>query len=138
MEFHFLFNSKAPGERARLLAVFEEFVRENKIPKAISGPADLALEEHLTNILNYGFSDQDEHIISIRCSFEAAVLEIEVTDDGRPFDSSKHPAPDLTIPALQRPIGGLGIHMIRQSMDSLEYKRLGDRNVLKMWKALKG
>lgn len=134
MEFHF--KSKAPGEKARLLGAFEAFANGNNLSDAERQAADLAIEEHLTNILSYGFSDSAEHIIKLNVNIEGGALVIEISDDGRAFDPTKYPEPDLSVPAEKRKIGGLGIHMIRQAMDSLEYKRLGDRNILRLRKQL--
>lgn len=132
----FFFNSKAPGEKQRLLAAFENFARENNVPDDVRKKADLALEEAITNILSYAFSDKNEHTIAIQFAVPRSELLIEISDDGKPFDPTKHPIPDLTIPADRRKIGGLGIHMIRQSMDALEYKRIANRNVLKLTKRI--
>jgi len=100
--------------------------------------ADLAIEEHLTNILTYGFSKADEHLVTFNIQADSRDLVIEVIDDGRPFDPTKYPEPDLSVPAEKRKIGGLGIHMIRQAMDSLQYKRVNGQNILQMRKGLKG
>ena len=59
---------------------------------------------------------------------------LEVEDDGKPFDPLQAPPPDLTLPLEKRPIGGLGIHLIRNLMDEVTYARVGGRNVLKMAK----
>jgi len=134
----FLFKTKAPGEKARLLAAFETFAKENLLSDTVLQAADLALEEHLTNILTYGFSGPDEHLVRLNIQTDSRDLTIEVIDDARPFDPTKYPEPDLSIPAEKRKIGGRGIHMIRQAMDSLEYKRVEGRNILRMRKKLKG
>jgi len=132
----FLVNSKAPGDRQRLLDAFETFARDHNLPPKIRAAADLALEEHLTNILNYGFSDQTNHTIRFDFNERAGEFVIEVSDDGKEFDPTKFPVPDFKIPPEQRKIGGLGIHMIRQSMDAVEYHRVNNRNVLKLTKRL--
>jgi len=59
-----------------------------------------------------------------------------VEDDGKPFDPLQAPPPDLSLPLERRPIGGLGIHLIRNLMDEVSYARVGGRNVLKMVKHL--
>jgi anti-sigma regulatory factor (Ser/Thr protein kinase) len=64
-------------------------------------------------------------------------LRIEVEDDGRPFDPLAHSAPDLSQPLDKRPVGGMGIHMIRKSMDRVEYRRADGKNILTMTKAIK-
>jgi serine/threonine-protein kinase RsbW len=130
----FVFKSNAPGEKARLLAALENFARENQLPDNILRAADLAIEEHLTNILSYGFPKESEHLVWFDFSFREGELVVEVQDTGKAFDPTKQAPPDLKVRAADRRIGGLGIHMIRQSMDSLEYARIGDRNVLRMRK----
>jgi anti-sigma regulatory factor (Ser/Thr protein kinase) len=130
----FLFKSKTPGEKARLLSAFEAFARENHLPKASLRAADLAIEEHLTNILSYGFADSAEHIIAVNFQILGGELVIEIIDDGRAFNPTTYPKPNLNIPAEQREIGGLGIHMILQSMDSVSYERSNNRNLLRMRK----
>jgi anti-sigma regulatory factor (Ser/Thr protein kinase) len=120
----FLFKSKTPGEKARLLSAFEAFARENHLPKASLRAADLAIEEHLTNILSYAVNFQ----------ILGGELVIEIIDDGRAFNPTTYPKPNLNIPAEQREIGGLGIHMILQSMDSVSYERSNNRNLLRMRK----
>jgi anti-sigma regulatory factor (Ser/Thr protein kinase) len=64
-------------------------------------------------------------------------VAVEVEDDGRPFDPLQVPPPDLTLSLEQRPIGGLGIHLIRNLMDEVSYARRDGRNVLKMAKHLR-
>jgi anti-sigma regulatory factor (Ser/Thr protein kinase) len=97
----------------------------------------LALEEHLTNILNYAFDNQDEHQISVGVQATATELRVEVEDDGRAFDPLKHPAPELSQPLNARPVGGLGIHMMRKSLDRIEYRREDGKNILVMIKRIK-
>jgi anti-sigma regulatory factor (Ser/Thr protein kinase) len=134
----FFFNSEAFGEKARLLAAFEQFARENRLPEEMRKAADLALEEALTNVITYGFADSKPHIVAIDFVVRGGEFVIEIRDDGTAFDPTKHPAPDLNVPADKRKIGGLGIHMIRTSMDAVEYQRAGGRNILRMRKRIKG
>ena len=111
--------------------------RQFGFPPKTLHDVQLAVEEHLTNILNYGFDDQAEHQIKVRAFIAATELRIEVEDDARPFDPLKHPVPDLSQPLDARPVGGLGIHMMRKSVDRLEYRRAGRKNILVMVKQLK-
>lgn len=132
----FCFKTKTAGERQRLLAAFESFVGEHGVPAPVAQAADLALEEHLTNILTHGYEDTAEHEISIRLAIAGGELSIEVSDDARPFDPLSHPPPDLSLPLEERPIGGLGIHLIRKLMTRVAYARRDNRNVLTMWRSL--
>jgi anti-sigma regulatory factor (Ser/Thr protein kinase) len=125
-----------PEEKRRLLAALESFVGAHELPKAVSRSADLALEEHLTNVMSYAYDDGREHEILVRLEASASQLVIEVEDDGRAFDPTRVPAADTSLPLDQRPIGGLGIHFIRNSMDEMRYQRRANRNVLRMIKRL--
>ena len=66
----------------------------------------------------------------------AAMLFFVLSDAGKPFDPTLVPDADVTLPAEERRIGGLGIFLIRQIMDSVEYRRNGERNVLIMSKTI--
>ena len=59
-----------------------------------------------------------------------------VVDDGPPFDPTAHPAPDLDVPLELRQEGGLGIFLVRQIMSSVEYQRVGSKNIVTVKKRL--
>ena len=121
-------------EVSRAQDELERFAARLNFPERKLRELQLALEEHLTNILHYAYPDTGEHRIFVRFEFNPPELRIEVTDDGRPFNPLAHPAPDLSLPLEERPIGGLGIHMIRKSLDHAEYRRENDRNKFVMIK----
>lgn len=121
-----------------MLRAFEDFAREKQLSAAVRQAADLAIEEHLTNILKYGFTDEAEHTIRLKFQITGEEFAVEISDDATAFDPTQHRTPDLTVPADKRAIGGLGIHMIRKSMDGVKYARVDGRNVLRMTKRIKG
>ena len=127
-----------PEDRPRLVQALRDFAREHRLAATVVQVADLALEEHLTNIMNYGYEDGRVHEIRVRLALEGESLAVEVEDDGKPFDPLQRPPPDTTIPLEARPIGGLGIHLIRKSMDEVRYRRERDKNILSMRKRLPG
>ena len=88
----------------------------------------------MTNVLDYGFADGLEHVIALKFLVDEGEFVMEISDDGRAFDPTKVPGPDLSVPAEKRKIGGLGIHMMRQSMDAVQYERVDGRNVLRLRK----
>ena len=92
----------------------------------------VALDEILTNIISYAYDDAKEHIIVIRLSLDQEKWTVEVEDDGRPFNPLNAPEPDTKQLLGERPIGGLGIHLVRKLIDELEYRRQNDRNILVM------
>jgi serine/threonine-protein kinase RsbW len=119
-----------PDDRLKALDQFEVFFRAHQLPGKALMDLQLALEELLTNISSYGYTGPEEHPIRIRANLLGAELHIEVEDEGIPFNPLAHPPPDLTLPLAERPIGGLGIHMIRKSVDQLDYRREGQKNIL--------
>ena len=124
-----------PSEKQKVVQALDQFGREHHLPANVVQAADLALEEHLTNLMSYGLADNRDHTIQVRFSLRPDFI-IEVEDDGPPFNPLQLPPVDTTVPLEQRPIGGLGIHLMRQFMDGIEYNSEGGRNVLRMWKCL--
>ncbi|MCQ4628857.1 ATP-binding protein [Shinella sp. CPCC 100929] len=97
---------------------------------------DVALDEILTNAVNYGFEDGEAHEILLSLSIAADRLAIEVQDDGRPFDPLGIPEPDLDADLESRQIGGLGMHFVRTLLDRVSYCRRNGWNVLSIEKQL--
>lgn len=90
----------------------------------------LILEELLTNTIKYGYDDDEIHVIDVTLRLSTpATMRIE--DDGHPFDPTKQaPEVDLEASIEERPIGGLGLFMVRQETASMHYQRLDNRNRL--------
>jgi len=108
-----------------------EFLCECCAPPAAEFLTDLVIEELVTNTIKYGYDDAGAHCIHVDVDFAAGRLGIAVRDDGRPFDPLDRPAPDVTLPADQRDIGGLGLHLVRQMTDSLTYERRDGWNIVR-------
>lgn len=106
------------------------------MPDSARKAADLALEEHLTNVLNYGFEPGAEKFAVVRLGKSERELEVVVEDAGKPFNPLAAPPVDTSVPLAEKPIGGLGVHLMRQCMDTLAYAREGGMNVLRMVKLL--
>lgn len=125
-----------PGEKQRLVGALEAFTAEHGLPAKVHQAAELALEEHVTNVVNYAYTDNAPHEIRVRLSCDACALYVEVEDDGKAFNPLTAPQVDTSVPLERRPVGGLGIHLMRQFMDTLEYRREGGRNILRLTKHL--
>jgi anti-sigma regulatory factor (Ser/Thr protein kinase) len=93
---------------------------------------ELALEEILSNVIRHGYQDGDRHEISLVLRVGEGGVELEVEDDGREFDPTAAPAPELDRPLAERQVGGLGIHLLRTFVSEIRYERLGDRNLLRL------
>ena len=122
------------SELAGLREKLREFCESWKLPQSSVFAVMLSLEELVTNIISYAWEDSLEHSISISAKCDGGVMEIEVEDDGRPFNPLDYAPPDLSSPIEERHIGGLGIHLIQTYMDEIAYKREGERNRLVMKK----
>jgi anti-sigma regulatory factor (Ser/Thr protein kinase) len=112
----------------------EAWLRERGSPPDAGYFVSLAIEELVTNSIKYGYDDAAEHLIEIVLSIMQRVLTVQFVDDGRAFDPSLVPAPDLTQPLEDRPVGGLGIHLLRELTDSMSYERRDGANRLTLTK----
>ena len=96
----------------------------------------LAVEEAVTNVIMYAYDGCQSRPLSIRTNTTDDALLVTVTDEGRPFDPTKAPMADTTLPPDKRPEGGLGILFIHQMSDGLDYRREDGRNILTIRKNL--
>jgi sigma-B regulation protein RsbU (phosphoserine phosphatase) len=119
-----------PSEIYRLNQIVTEFAVQHDLGAELAFRVNLVLEEVLINVIAYGYDDSLEHEISVRLSWLDPDIELEVKDDGRPFNPLEAPQPEMEKPLIERPVGGWGIHLIRRLMDHLEYRRERDKNCL--------
>lgn len=114
----------------------ENWLQHRDLSPSASYLANLAIEELVTNCIKHAYDDPDEHTIEFVFSIADRILTILAVDDGREFDPSQSPSPDISQPAENRPIGGLGIHLLREMADSMRYERRDGRNHLTLTKRL--
>ncbi len=89
----------------------------------------LVLDELSSNIINYGYGDGDSGEIEIELTSGPETITIDITDDGQPFDPlTEGPPPDTESALEDRPLGGLGIHLVRTLVDKADYQREGGKN----------
>ena len=124
------------AELNRLAEVTEKFGEAHHWPAKETYGVNLSLDELVTNVISYGYDDGAEHQISIRFSFENGLLTLVMVDDGRPFDPSATPDPQLDQPLEERMAGGLGIFLVRKIMDQVEYRREAEKNIFVMKKQI--
>jgi serine/threonine-protein kinase RsbW len=110
------------------------YCKENGIDEAACYEVRLALEEAISNTIKYGYDDQQPRTIYVRVEFENRELLLEIEDDANEFNPLEAPAPDLSLPVEQKPIGRLGIYLMRSIMDQVDYRRVGTKNMLRMIK----
>ena len=98
---------------------------------------NLVLDEIVSNVIAHGYEDDREHRIHVSLALDADLLRIQVEDDGRPFNLLEAPPPKLDLSIEDRPIGGLGIHIVRSLTDGLEHRREDGRNVVTLKKKIR-
>ncbi|HCF94891.1 MAG TPA: hypothetical protein DEW46_07505 [Verrucomicrobia bacterium] len=109
----------------------EGFLGECGIQQDVAFRVILAVEELVTNSMKYGYDDDNPHTISISVCIQDTVPEeivLLVQDDGHPFDPQDAPTPDLESAPEDRQIGGLGLHLVKQMSQGLEYERMEPYN----------
>lgn len=122
------------AELGRVVAFLDTLEEEWMLPSSLMMPLNLVLEEAITNIILYAYDKESKNEIVIDFEKRENELEIKIIDSGKPFDPTLKPDPDTTLPVDARPIGGLGILLIKKIMDSVSYQRKENRNILIMTK----
>ena len=129
---------KVPASDDKLYEV-QDFVNaeleENDCPMATQLLIEISLEELFVNISHYAYPEGNGWA-EIHVGVEDGVMELTLIDGGIPFDPLAKPDPDVTLMAEDRQIGGLGIYMVKQKMDAMEYQRQDDKNILTIRKKL--
>jgi len=121
-----------PPELVRLLQKANGFMESRSLPAAAVYKANLVLEEILTNILKYAFTDSDAHRVDVQLALRDRELTIQIMDDGLEFDPLAIPGPEMKNSILEATEGGLGVHLVRQTADAITYRRDASRNILTM------
>ncbi len=119
------------------LTEFVEKVCEGKeIDEITVMQVNLALEEAVVNVMKYAYPEGTKGEVCIRAMAEEKQLTFLIIDNGEPFDPTQKEDADTSLSAEDRPIGGLGIHLIRQIMTSISYNRINGNNILTLTKQL--
>lgn len=117
----------------------ETFLARQDVPENIVGQVMIALDEIVSNIFDHGARD-GEPTINIRLQARRDKVTAVIVDDGIAFDPLQSAEPDTSLSAEERPIGGLGIHLVKKMMDDVRYDRDHRQNRLRFHKrfALEG
>ena len=109
---------------------------EKQLNQSLSMSLNLALEEAVTNVILYAYPKGADGLVTIEAILREKSLDFIVSDSGRPFDPTAVPEVDTDKSLDERPIGGLGIHLVRSIMDEVHYKRTDEKNYLSMTKTI--
>ena len=124
------------AEIPRLAEIISKFCSRHGLSPDVEFDLNLSLDEVVVNVIRHGYRDHGPHEIGVSFTLEGGLLTVSDEDDGTPFNPLEAPPPNLNVPIEERQPGGLGIHLVKNLMDELQYQRRCGRNVLTMKKNL--
>ena len=124
------------SEISKLNQFVEEIWEEFSLSPAIVFNLTLVLEEAVVNVINYAYPKEEHESIYLSARLHEGSIVLVLTDTGVEFDPTLAPEADITLSAEERPIGGLGIFLIRQIMNEVKYERIDGKNILTLEKKL--
>ncbi len=113
-------------------SVFEKMNLETSLSRQLR----LAIEEAVVNVIEYAYPLGSEGNVEIRMVSDGQQLKVMIIDSGVPFDPTEQESIDTTLGAEDRQIGGLGIHLVRELMDTINYERIDGQNILTLIKKI--
>lgn len=119
-----------------LSAFVDEVCEDVGLDMSAAMSVNLAVEEAVVNVMTYAYPLETPGDVKIEAAASEHCLYFTISDSGMPFDPTTAAETDTTLSAEERPIGGLGIHLVRQIMDSINYKRIDGENVLTLCKMI--
>lgn len=124
------------AEISSLAEFVEELCAELSVSDELTMNINLALEEAVANIIMYAYPSQEQHDILLRATISPSQLVFLLTDNGQSFDPTEVEDANISLSIEERPLGGLGIFLIRSIMNEVSYQRLDGENRLTMKKDL--
>ena len=121
------------SELPRLIDFVETACDEAAINPELRFELTLAVEEAASNVIEHGYKGSGGKL-QVLFRVENGDVIVELRDQAKPFKPGKVGRPDETIPLEERPLGGLGLHLMHELMDEVRYETLPDGNLLTMIK----
>ena len=122
------------GRMDRLLCELQAFAAQHQLPEAVVRDLHLALDEIVSNVVRHGCAAGRACHLAVDLAVQGDEVEVHVRDDADPFDPLQRLDPDPSLPLADRPIGGLGIYLVKQLMTEMRYSRDGGMNHLTLTK----
>ena len=106
------------------------------LEKSLARQLRLAVEEAVVNVIEYAYPPNTEGTVEVTMMYDSHRLKVLIVDAGMPFDPTAEKKVDTTLSAEERRVGGLGIHLVRELMDSINYERINGHNILTLRKQI--
>ena len=121
----------------RVLSFVDEQLEGAGCPMKIQMQIDIAVEEIFVNIAHYAYQTKTgKAVVRVEILPDPPSVDITFIDNGVPYDPLAKADPDITLSAEERQIGGLGIFMVKKSMDDVHYEYMDGHNILTLKKGL--
>jgi len=121
---------------SRVTEEFESFSSVHGVPDVVRRSIQVVLDELLSNTVRCGRVGDREMTIEVGFHLDTETLRVEIFDDGTPFNPLERESPDTTLPLEMRPVGGLGVMLVRHLVDEISYDCEGGRNRVSLGKRL--
>ena len=96
----------------------------------------LAVEEAVVNVMEYAYPQDTQGDVMLHVCSDGTNVQVTITDNGAPFDPTASREVDITLPVEQRQVGGLGILLLRKTLDHIHYERKNNQNILTLTKLI--
>jgi sigma-B regulation protein RsbU (phosphoserine phosphatase) len=123
-------------EVAKLSSFQKSFYEKMNLETSLARQLRLAVEEAVVNVIEYAYPHGTEGNVGITMMFDGHRLKVVIDDSGVAFDPTAEKKVDTTLSAEERRVGGLGIHLVRELMDSINYERVNGHNILTLRKQI--
>ena len=124
---------------AVLARVVQEFAASNALDEAVQSRLNLMLDELITNSITYALPKVPAPELRLRLLVDGGVVVAQLEDNAEAFNPFEEaPEPDPTLELEERPIGGLGVFLVKQFADSTAYERVGGRNRITLKHLIRG
>ena len=120
----------------QLAGFVEAIAQEKHLDQGLAMSLNLALEEAVTNVIMYAYPKGSDGLVDIEAVIRPSSIDFAIIDSGIPFDPTTVPEAQVDASLEDRPIGGLGIYLVRSIMDSVSYRRYEGKNILSMTKKI--
>jgi serine/threonine-protein kinase RsbW len=115
-----------PADISVVRSALDHFGAEERIPGKVLIEMQVVLDEIVSNVIKYAWPEGGSHEFLVRLTIDDTTVGVEVVDDGQAYDPRDAPVPASS--GRRRPPGGLGVHLIKQLVDFVEYERVDEHN----------
>ena len=119
-------------ELERVVRFVDEIANELNLDEEMHMNVGLVLEEMVSNVIFYAYSKDCEETIELSAKSDGQTLTLMLCDNGRAFDPTQSESNDMEADPAERPLGGMGIFIVKNIMNNVNYQRLEGRNLVTM------